>query len=305
EQGFAGIGEPEQLLITHFMPGGEGVRFQARYFETTTSLWRFLVEPGNVMSADYDGETGMSVLSVTEQATVPTWALQGIHPHRVIVTGGDLARLKLHLRFDVGTGNRFYDVDFAGVEATRPLVGQRQPTHYVMRWGPSTPANVAPRAYCQDARGAADAVVFQQGLDVDPISGAVVRNAKTAAFVTMSCGLGAPAIAFNWGYDYGGPLAETYFDAAIQMKRASYCADAGHYTVAGTPIGIGDDRHTNSPPNPSLRPEASWTRDGATCVNLDLLRHPEKGFTGSCGTRTLPACAPPPTTGPYLDDWRN
>jgi ADYC domain len=114
----------------------------------------------------------------------------------------------------------------------------------------------------------------------------VTRNATTAHFVTVSCRLGGPATVYWWGYDHLNPATTWYFDGGLHMKRASYCANSRHYTIAGTQIRIADDAGIEDDPIQDV--EAFWTPTGATC--LGTMRHPELGFSGWCNGVKLPVC---------------
>jgi hypothetical protein len=163
------------------------------------------------------------------------------------------------------------------------------PVHkYGMAWW--NPADQSAHNYCAGAPKTPggppvlDSVVFMGGIDVNPINGAVVRNPDV---VTLSCSLGAIATAYRWGYDYkplslfGHPLTEYnatalwYFNAAIQMKRASYCGDDRHYTMANTDIYISDAKSIQDGIQAPSLIEAFWTPQGASCVNVSQMRHPE------------------------------
>jgi len=296
EGGAAGIG-PSQLMITHFTNTGSSVTFQGRYFlQGQTPIpeqWRLLTEPGVVYAADYQGMTSLAVASVSEAATVPTWTLRKPDQSTITVTDDQLRQLQLYVRFTtLALGTEQYAIDFDGPPIDHPQAAGRPVRAYHLRWR-DTGATLPPTTYCFDAArpGAAvpgDPIVFQQGIDVDPVTGAVKRNANA---VTMSCYLGAPATVYRWGYDHGNQKT-FYFDAAIQMKRASYCANGDYYTVAGTRIQIGDDRINRDLPIHNL--EAWWTPQGASCLNPANRRNLDHPFTG-CAGKPLPPCQPPPT----------
>src|ERR1700704_343398 len=128
-----------------------------------------------------------------------------------------------------------------------------------MMWSPTLTSNRT--SYCLGPLSATssrppDAVVFQRGIDVDVVTGKVTTADDK---VTISCYLGALATVYRWGYDYAG-TDRFYFDAGIQMKRASYCADAEFYTTSGTQIFIRDDKRIHNDPIAAL--EASWAEKG-------------------------------------------
>lgn len=225
------------------------------------------------------------------------------------VTGDQLRDLKLYVSVTFGDHLRFYLLDFAGppenLVADRPALEQRQPAKYSMRWRNQYNPSPGPTPYCKGPRDLPDHAVFQEGITVDPLNGAVQTN---PAAVTLSCSLGAPAKVYAWGYDYDPAKTEAFslFRAGIHMKRASYCGDSEFYTVTGTPLLVGDSLGINRD-LPTSRVtagglEAWWTPEGATCVNSGAVRQPsivrQKGFQGVCGTRKLPACElPPPPDG--------
>lgn len=316
EDGFAGLG-PTDLMITHFI-NGPTVTFQARFRDPSTKLWRPLPGPGELV-ADYNGNASWQVASliVDETTTVPIWTLQDPATKATTrVTGDALHELKLGLVFDSASHSRFV-LDFNGPLSRSTEPPKNPESTYGLQWTDVT-GRTAPAPYCHTppapaaiappstAQWPADSVVFQPGIDVDPVTGAVTRDATTANHVTMSCYMGAPATVYRWGYRYlRGDTS--YFDAGIHMKRASYCGDAAYYTVAGTMIHIMDNVPVTDDPPAAI--EAWWTPTGASCVDLDSMRHPEivarKGFTGWCGTRQLPTCVRPPrppSTTRYLVD---
>jgi hypothetical protein len=150
--------------------------------------------------------------------------------------------------------------------------------------------------------------VFQQHIMVDPWTGQADHpqdDVRIAQFVTLSCYLGAPATVFRWGYNYDSatPADNAFFDGAIQMKRASYCADQHAYTSTGTRISITD---TSGPPPvhhealvEATEIEASWTKKGATCLNREAARYPERIPPDlSCNNKKLLPC----TSGDILGE---
>lgn len=323
EGGYAGIDEIK-LMITHFMnnsDGGPNVTFQGRYFAASNKRWQLLT--GSVAAADYAGPSGpqtrLPVLSVAESSTIPTWTLldRAVQPPATIaVSDADLTRLALHIQFTIPPAAAQEIV----LTFTDPDITPNPPTihRYQMHW--SKP-NGAARQYCFKTEASvvripedpndADPIVFQQSIDVDPLNGHVTRTAATADFVTLSCFLGAPATVYSWGYPYKAsrrpprpadhpvhPEPTYYFDAGIQMKRASYCGNEEAYTVAGTQIDVADDWPIRQDPMANL--EAMWTPSGASCLNCPNRRHPEMHFSGQCGGHTLPACPPslPPSYVP-------
>jgi hypothetical protein len=309
EWGEAGIG-PNRVMITHFVnvpgtPTTSRVAFEGRYFDPQTQLWG-LLPPGLVVRADYQGKHEIPVLAVTEAATAMQWTLlDQTTSQPMLVPESELASLVVYVQFSLrattNDNTQIYALRFQPATGGPP---SRLPLRmYNLTWQDAR-APQAPVRYCADGQGSTDPVVFQRGMDVHPITGAVVRDATSAHFVTMSCRGGAVATVYSWGYGYGvAPSTPTfYFDAGIQMKRASYCGDAQFFTIAGTRIFMTDDQGIQPATPPPSSIEAWWTPTGAACVNLANLRHSSMGFGGSCKGVALPACPPTLPGAPYLGD---
>ena len=152
-----------------------------------------------------------------------------------------------------------------------------------MRWSPGTAYSpTESQAYCHTADGSIDKVVFQRGIGVPPLTAVMARNTD---FVTLSCRSGAIAVARWWGYIYRGTEAQAdMYEAAMHMKRASYCGDITDYTQSGTAIQIEDNVGIENAQLSTGVMEASWGRDPsgvgpvhALCLttNSANLRHPE------------------------------
>lgn len=323
EDGYAGIGL-EQMMVMHFINTGSSVTFQSRYLEAGAALWSSLATDGQVLGADYLTEqglqSGLEVRSVGESDTVPTWTLADRKTGATTTVVGDqILGLTLYIRFTTTTFHtEQYVIDFAGPPIDHSSEPGRPVSSYHMRWRLRDVAGATPETYChlpapagappgsngRPALGPPDSVVFQRGIDVDPVTGEVVRPGAAGSIVTLSCFFGAPATVYRWGYDH---VTSTpfYFDAAIQMKRASYCANADHYTIAGTPIARSDDL---PPPRGNhdriARLEASWSPRGALCLNRENMRQPGLGakFNGTCSGRAIPPCTSPTATSPWLLD---
>jgi ADYC domain len=258
------------------------VTFQGRYHDPASDTWWMLPVPGSIEYANHadHGTEQLQVTSLSETSTAPTWTLAGSTSGRrgTVVTGGELSKLTLHIRFDVPKNlgetsiQKRYVLRFGGV--TSELGTNSKPktvVQYDLFWNDANSSNSG--RYCATP---ADPVVFQQGIDVHPVTGAVT---PAPSVVTMSCRQGALATVYWWGYDYQGTDPETfYFRAGIQMKRASYCGDAHHYTTNGTVIDIADDKGIESLFIQKL--EAYWSPTGAIC--LDNMRHPEMVFSRTC-----------------------
>ena len=207
---------------------------------------------------------------------------------------GEIFAEQLDRHRDAGAGlARWNDIRkrMSSVVAVRLLAARRDDGRSTDRH--SFAVGAAPVPYCVDAHGNADPVVFQGGIAIDPDTARVTRGGSTDGVVTLSCRSGAPATVYSWGYRHREDAY--YFDAALQMKRASYCGDGATYTRSATLIDIADDR--GGARSPLARLEARWTPTGASCVNRDHLRHPElaveKRFTFTCQGRSLPPCTTP------------
>jgi hypothetical protein len=288
EDGFAGI-DTLQLMITRFVNKGTSVSVQGRYFNAAKNMW--LPNTGVIRSAGFRGVWSYRVQSVSERGTYPVWTLIDATTNSAITVGGaELASLQLNVDFPDPTGKiDTWILDF-GTQIVETRADGNNIYQYVLRWHAWNVNNPA-HPYCLDASNNEDPVVFQGGIDVNPVNGAVTRNLATAADVTLSCRGGAIATVYDWGYDYLGNNLTWYFDAGIQMKRASYCADGQHYTKAGTKIEVSDGAGIRNEvlyswQDPSI--EAYWLPSGASC--LGKMRHPELGFDGFCNGQKLPAC---------------
>ena len=311
EAGFAGIG-PTQLMITRFINNHteterpEFVTFQGRYFDATYQEWvAKLTEPGKIVSATYHGKP-VQVLSVREQDTSPTWTVMDENGP-ISVVGDQIVDLALAITFDVthpAPASYRYVLEFDLARVVGDDRSQQTVHGFALRWREASDGPTTPYCFAPDATGTLepDPVVFQQGMSVDPVNGAVTRDASTSGLVTLSCGQGALATVYRWGYQYRAPGETAYFDAGIPMKRASYCADARFFTIAGTAIQIADD-HPFIDESPIKYTEAWWTADGALCFNAENARHSDmaQDFTGVCKDVLVTAC-PPATlpTGPYI-----
>jgi hypothetical protein len=318
EDGYAAIG-PSQLMIMHFINHGSSVTFQDRHLEAGATLWTQLAADGLVTRADYGTQKSLDVRSVSETATVPTWTLQNrATGATVTVTGDEIQKLTLYIGFATTSfGSEAYAIDFAGPALVHPDPRGRGVSNYHMRWRHRDPPT-DPVSYCHLAAAAGappgpdgqpplgdyDTVVFQQGIDVEPVTGKIGRPPVAGSIVTLSCYFGAPATVYRWGYDYLTRVP-FYFDAGIQMKRASYCADQEHFTKAGTPIQIADDLTAPAGNHDNIRDllEASWSPVGAKCFNRGNARSDlARGFSGACRGSQLPTCDNVVDTSPWLHD---
>ena len=279
EHGYAGIG-PNGFLITHFINNGSSVSLSGRRYNPSTSA--FQVDGGSVQGAYYHG-TYYSVLSVHEDLTKPTWRLSdGVNPPfdvsgSQIVTKSSpyLQGLQLVVGLSDGSDNKQYTIAFSdyvseSMTSVTGNVATVDKTNVVWKLTSST---MLFQEYCHLAGTAGgDTAVFQEGFAVNALTADFAAN---SAFVTLSCREGGPPTARLWGYTYG--TTTTFrFQAALHMKRASYCGDFRYFTKVGTHIKaydpVGKQHNIGTATYQNI--EAVWTKDGAKCVNLgDKLRH--------------------------------
>jgi hypothetical protein len=298
ELGFAGFG-PNQFMITTFInvtnPNGDpiAVNVVGRKFDASQGIWLVTTAMLDHALIGNDVHHPYNVIAVGEWLTSPTFTLSdGTLPNKTVsasaLTTMQLVVLDDKLPYTLSFGAEQSDVgSTGGTGSTGALVWS-----YPMFWNAGTTATANPTIYCEHAllhgqvTPAADAVVFQQGIAVDPINAEMTRN---GADVTMSCRYGAIANARSWGYIYRqGTDPSLMFEAAMHMKRASYCGDRTFYTHHDTKILVND---TAQPPIQadgvnSSNVEARWGRAPggrirALCVNYhvtpsdppDLRRH--------------------------------
>lgn len=312
EDGKAYIDDDFQIMITYFQnvtypSGSTGVSFQGRYYNAQSSWWLPLPKAGLVSGAEYGTQTNLVVRSIHEVGTLPTVTLGQFNSDgsetTYTVTGSDLVSLHLHLSLSTPTTGKELDYVLDFNKATDEP-GNQVVHEYNMVWRKAGQPATANQQYCWDGNGKPDPVVFQHGIYVNPTSATVTRNQATADLVTLSCRQGGPATVWWWGYPYTLGANTWYFDAGLQMKRASYCADSQHYTHTGTKIAIHDDVQPKPVQSDSItRMEAFWTPQGATC--LDEMRHPDMGFKGECNGVKLPQCpklSDQPDGGAWLAD---
>lgn len=302
EGGFAGITVQMALenrvvsrpiMITHFINNGSGlsgnVTFHYGYFDPYTNQWKSPgIGTGRIDSADYGPQKDLRVISIHETSTptMPVWELlDPASKAPVQVKDLQMTALSLYISFTVSespSGSLVPKKALLSFNAASKFArtGGGDIYVYSMQWkNLSDPSITSTQQYCRGPSQQPDTVVFQQGIDVDPVKGTVTRPGAAASLVTLSCSLGAPAKVYSWGYSYqGSSPSATLFDAGIHMKRASYCADFRHYTWADTDIFKSDDQNINhliNPPPPSAPPgiEAWWGPGGALCVNSENMRH--------------------------------
>jgi hypothetical protein len=288
ELGDAFIDNTLHLMFTHFTNNTSGVGFEGRYFNAPTQQWLVDNSGPAAVRATYEGH-GFLLQSISVSSTVPTMVLfDPLTNAHATVFDRDLLNLTLTIELVGGTIIDLTFVDRAQEPGNSPT-HRTTVTKYYMMWQRRVVGAPPPAFYCTDAQGQPDAVVFQDGIDVNPVTGAVTANATD---VTMSCRLGAPATVYFWGYDY---LTDPFhFGAAIQMKRASYCADATFHTLGGTLITIYDDEGVQQQMPSAQKLEAYWTPTGATCYErprrLDLNA---RLFDGKCNGVPLPSLCTP------------
>jgi hypothetical protein len=292
----------DMFMLLRFVNTGTGVDVVGRHYDSALAQW--FVETRTLSGAVYGGHLYVPT-QVTEDQTLPTWTLHDEATNTDTTVSG-AAAVNLKLKFTRDADNYTLSFTSTSSEGTAPAIQK-----FNMQWSKNgEPA----QQYCYRAPGipdgAADPVVFQQGIGVNPDDATVGRN---ASYVTVSCRHGAMATVRLWGYTYTG--AGTYqtnlFDMGLRMKRASYCGDESFYTRAGTEIKITDDIpiQSSASSNPSLI-EASWgwvtyagtAKFRATCVNMPKRRHrlaeypPGSGilFSPTCPDGfTIPACSLP------------
>jgi hypothetical protein len=300
ENGHQGVSEYE-FVVARFInevdeTGAPFVEWEGR----SQVVGGYGTNSGGIQYAAYgsgDGETPhYNVTHVSETGTVPTFTLvSATDPtHPFLVTGDQLYNLRLVLTTNYARAYFQSTLFFKPLPPdlqTVPIYGTTRSFHRYALYGyfGTDPLNI-PNAvsYCQRALPAGttsgaradDYVVFQQGIAVDLLTAKTTFGQDQT--VTMSCSGGAIATAMMWGYPYlgVGKQGETIFEAAMHMKRASYCGDVTTYTQAGTKIAIDDIVPIHSEPRiTNTNVEARWGRwpdghVGALCVNPSRERHP-------------------------------
>lgn len=308
EVGFAGFG-PDKFMITTFINltdangAASGVNVQGRAFDSSRGIWIYTT--ARLDHALIDNRQ-YPVLSVTEWLTSPTFTLKdGTNPNKV-VSDDQLKVLQLVVvlgektPYTLSFGEQVSDV---GVTGGTGSVGAKV-FSYPMFWNVGTSKSANPTDYCkralQDGQVTRDpdTIVFQQGIAVDPVTAVMARN---GAYVSMSCRRGAIANARSWGYIYRqGEDPSVMFEAAMHMKRASYCGDETFYTRRDTQILISDKAGIQRDGVNSSNVEARWGRalDGrirALCVNYapaapELRRHYNARYPLNTGVRFMGDC---------------
>lgn len=296
ENGNAHIGPAsEDFMILRFIndPVNGGVTLKGRKFDSYTG--NYVASYGTVDYALYNGQQ-IPVYSVSETLTTPKFVLGDANNNQGV---SDLQNLRV-----VITAGKRYTLSWASAVPDTGTTGYTPGTlqTYVMSWNDGTAYNASTATpYCYRADGTVDSVVFQGGIAVNPVNAAMAR----ATAVTLSCRYGAIATARWWGYIYRGDDSQlTMFEAAMKMKRASYCGDEDFFTKSGTELYIHDNIPDQHDTLYVQDIEASWGvgTDGlihARCVNPNNYRRPgivsNKGFDPTCNGRFaapgLPDCA--------------
>jgi ADYC domain len=306
EMGTVGIG-PNHYMMARFVNTANGVSIEGRGYKPQTG--NYYGHPASIYYAMLNNNPSVKyqVVSVIESLTTPKFTLSG--PNGPITrTGTQILDLQLVIFVD----DNLWTLSFA--DHTSEAL-QNDPNTFVQEfhamWNQGEGIS-NPHEYCLQAPvnqiAAVDPVVFQQGILVNPITAVMARDND---YVTLSCRHGAIATVRWWGYMYRGdaPSAVT-FEAAMHMKRASYCGDETFFTRRNTPIMILDSKSIQTDPVTSSNVEAVWGQAAsgpirATCVNLANLRHPNANypadpsgnpFDGNCYDNqnqflfTIPAC---------------
>jgi len=300
ENGHLGIGSDEYVIARFVNEVDDtGTPFVAWEGRSRIVGGGYGTNGGAILYAQYTPAGGepinYNVTHATEIDTVPIFTLRSATNSSDVfnVTGDQLYNLTLVLKTTNGERAFFTSTLFfkpiSPVLATVPISGtarsfQRYALFY---YDGETDGIPTAFSYCKrapainqpDGPRDDDYAVFQHGIDVDPLTG---KTSFGRDSLTISCSGGAIATVMMWGYPYQGltKTTETVFEAAIHMKRASYCGDVTSYTQAGTRIFIDDIVPIHSEPRiTNTNVEARWGRwpdghVGALCVNPTRERHP-------------------------------
>jgi len=302
ELGHAGLGSAD-VMVTTFAnltddsnqpfvawagryPGGDG-----RFWWTTQVLSQALHKENGIWesySVSKIDETGMepSFTLVNADTASPNYG------QTIIVGGSDLPNLALVFEFFEEYATMTFGPAYSPPETISHGAGGLL-QKYRIYWNPgNTPdeSGATRRDYCQralqgsetEAQREPDYGVFQKGFAVQ------VLDAKTtfglSNYMTFSCRLGAIASVHSWGYNYTPPEQQgaIMYEAAMKMKRASYCGDSTFYTRRNTPIYIQDGagiQHAQTDGHitvDNLEALWGWTPTGvrALCVNPQDERRP-------------------------------
>jgi hypothetical protein len=295
EHGNAHVGS-DDLMLTRFVNTTGGVNVFGRGLDWSGS-GNYVPYGGTVVGATYNG-MGYSVASVAETLTVPKFMLRQGSATPFPVEGDDIVNLRLEIQIE-GVS---YVLSFWNPQTDTGTSGNQATLHtFYMRWNPGKTFNWStsePYCYRSPLNGSApDPIVFQQGIGVHPLTAVMGRN---DSLVTLSCRHGAIATVRWWGYIYrGNAAASDMFEAAMHMKRASYCGDDTFFTRANTEILIKDTIPNQQGAVTVSQMEASWGRVPggpvrALCVNPLNLRRPNKTYYGNPFDPTCNGTVSPP-----------
>jgi hypothetical protein len=293
--------DPDQYMIGRFVNHGTYVGVEGRGYNPDTG--NYYAHQPELVGAIYNGHA-YSVLSITESLTLPTVTLRGYGP----LVGTQLAGLQLVFKVDDGDWTLTFteslpdDPGYNGAKLN-PL----KEFHAMWNEGYGYQSTLA-KEYCTrgpvDGHGGEmDPVVFQQGIDVNPITAVMVQN---NAYVTLSCRHGAIATVAWWGYSYRDSSSADLFEAAMHMKRASYCGDDTFYTRRDTEILVRDSSDLMDDQLDPIEFEATWGRPAgggpirALCVNKHWRRHPGAVFPLDPSGVTFNGTCLSPVTGAVL-----
>lgn len=288
----------DQYMIGRFVNGQYGgVEVEGRGYNPSTG--NFYGHPAELAHAIYNGQA-YAVESITEWLTLPTVTLYGLPP----LTGPQIAGLSLVFKVDGGTWTLTFTEslpDDPGFNSAK--LNPLKEFHAMWNAGDGYNSSDA-KEYCTRAPvngnpGEMDPVVFQQGIDVNPITAVMAQNNSV---VTLSCRHGSLATVRWWGYSYRDPNTADLFEAAMHMKRASYCGDDTFYTRRNTQILIRDSSNIMQDPLDPIEFEARWGRPSAgspiraLCVNKFWRRRPGVNFPpDSSGVKFNGDCLSPVT----------
>lgn len=285
EKGSAGLDDDIHLLVTHFDNHEKDVTFEGRYYDFDNDVWQDLPTSGLVTTGIFGGDE-WDVVALHEAGSAARVTLQSRKDGtQIVLSGKDLLELELRLRIEnpMKRGKlSFYLLRFTAVDVDGNVdiyMPEWRPDAYGTQWKP----------YCLDPNGKPDNAVFQEGIQVDPVTGAVNYGGAADYSVTFSCRLGAPATCEVWGYE--SIKYAWQFRSCIHMKRASYCGDAGNYTISGTKLLVADSVPLWTDKIDNTTVEAKWSPKGAVCVTNP--RHPGLGFNFFCGGFPVPKCPSP------------
>ena len=307
ELGNAHIGPDDFMIVQFINTGSAPLLFIGRGIDRSNAFGNYTYRAGRVEYARYGSTTHRAVVSVTESLTMPTFTLATSNGP-IYASGANLAQLELVLSFD----DHLYTVSFGTptLAAITPDSGSNGAVlqDVAMRWNAGDTKSANPATYCtraplNGAAGTDDWAVFQQGISVDPLTSVM---SKDNTVTTLSCRRGAVATARWWNYIYRGTAAQDdMFEAAMHMKRASYCGDDAFFTRRNTDILVWDNAGNQTSPITPTNMEASWGRVNggpihAVCVTGPNRRRPGALYEGDNFDRTcngavptIPSCVTP------------